>query len=1534
MPASHRNGSAHTMEDSDLSGSGTRHCKMPRNVRGVAQALDQGNLKLALKRSEAVLERHGSHVYCKALRALALELSGSRQEALLCCREVQLARSSDPNILGYIRNVYQRAGMYERLTEVYEVALAEDPTCEELGVCLYLALASQLRLQRQQQVALQLFRRHGGTQYLLWAVGAILAQVPTFGPHRSLDLADMLLQRCPVDLVRAKREGAGSEKIRDSYLVLIAHLTTLRQQGKYSQALRLLEVHEEAISLPVDVARLRLQLFAESVQAHAAVEEARNKFLRAIDQWMVCRDYIALAFVAEGFLRVVEGQGAEVQDDSPHSSGLDEKSPRDSDPRAVEKVTAQQSSALAPISGVALSSAAKAVAGQQLDLLDFAGRTGGAATGLPRRGLGAGGVAAEGAAAGGGGAGDDMFAAVLATAPQARAELQRSGQEVRDAYSLLMHLQKTARDHGSRTPFLGELEMRALAFACSEAEYMTRASATGEPVDMKSWMGVVPKPDQDDYRDLIVGYFTRYSHRGVACCTDLKPYLCIMDDGRVKELLRKIRIPLGEEIGAEALSGRSAGAGYAPTVASPIESGQVVGTASGAPGAASRQMTKVFDPSDWAANCSYGNQLLAIYRLERSLRALDALPLEQAASELSVMLQRWARLHALVAEDSASTPADAAGKGDVGKRQSLRSGGPIAYSAQGVGEEMRPSVEVDDILVLVAAHLLDLDRRHCAQRSLMTSGGGRAKLPALRDRGYLLDLLTLLELGAQQAPRCTRIRLLLAVVYGAVGAAAPLKKWLDSIGLVRAQWEGLGHLALNAYFSLGWWEELPDVCNRFKQLHEEFDRTAQEELARVYEDGGPQGSLHRSREYASMYESMRTSVMRGRSIVEHAITDIAKLSDCGDKLHDYLHQHVKKFQEVASRSCDAWTAETQAHGIFQGLHYLPRCSPLQALRLGLIGAPLVAPPSQGALEAPLHWMAVFRRKPAAAIVSSAACTWPSVSSGDSSTGKPGTAASTYGSPVSSGLPLPPPEPSGLEELLLPRRDGRPGVLKLRAVMLLLMHCLLRPQPSEQTLAELLHELQVSLAAEGIVAHCDPGALFRTGAAATFVSTGAGSVPQTPRHVGEEAGSSGASALGKSRKNLRMRSSNAAGGSNSDSSRLQARKETGGGGTPSPARGQTPGASTVARDQEDTLSGAQDTAPVGIEDPKAGLPPPWRPALVTADDLFWRCILLTGDVAHRTLQAALLLDPTDPSVEKKTDEHKRLPSIVKTTRISVPADASSFQQSQGVDEENGSQLLSELFAPTWNVAWESLKRGLVVLRLHVRECARVVLEDCPHAARDTVSLGVGVGAGASALVAAGGTATLTTARRDVPEEHPLDRAEPFRMGGHGIQTLSAFISGPLIFMLPVLNFISSKLMRPVEIPKKAGPIMAADLERRMNLPPPGGAAAEECRSALGKLVKELLAVLKDVYAGLIQAQAEEFDHLGGGCSLPPATPIKFPDCPGFSKEEVQKTRRMVGNSLVAAHQRQLASLDSIISDYIGQLKQLNTFARERRQPTFK
>lgn len=292
----------------------TKQQRLPRILQGVLEALEQGNLKAVLKRSEALLEKHPSHVFGKVLRANALDLSDRRSEALDLIHEAKSSRIADPLVLGHIRDLFQRGGMYAEIIDFYTTAWEEDSSCEEVGVQLCLALASEMRFQRQQGVALQLLRKFARPQYLHWAVAAILLQAPPPGPHRSLDLAEALFQRTLAESMGQKPESTEVSAIRDRYYTFLLHLCTLRQQGKYSQAVSFLDASSNIIPLPTDALRLKALLLAEAREP-AAVDAAKARFILDVRQWSAAREYVAAAYHAESFLLLEEEDGFSVNSD-------------------------------------------------------------------------------------------------------------------------------------------------------------------------------------------------------------------------------------------------------------------------------------------------------------------------------------------------------------------------------------------------------------------------------------------------------------------------------------------------------------------------------------------------------------------------------------------------------------------------------------------------------------------------------------------------------------------------------------------------------------------------------------------------------------------------------------------------------------------------------------------------------------------------------------------------------------------------------------------------------------------------------------------------------------------------------------------------------------------------------------------------------------------------------------------------------------------------------------------------------------------
>merc|ERR1719160_1501479 len=103
-------------------------------------------------------------------------------------------------------------------------------------------------------------------------------------------------------------------------------------------------------------------------------------------------------------------------------------------------------------------------------------------------------------------------------------------------------------------------------------------------------------------------------------------------------------------------------------------------------------------------------------------------------------------------------------------------------------------------------------------------------------------------------------------------------------------------------------------------------------------------------------------------------------------------------------------------------------------------------------------------------VNCVAAHWPLEDDGTQATGsggaRKGDAARAYS------------ELSALELLLVPRLEASPGFLKLRALMLLMAHAMLKSPPDEDELSRLLDSLQRTLVAQGLVVHCDHTLIFR------------------------------------------------------------------------------------------------------------------------------------------------------------------------------------------------------------------------------------------------------------------------------------------------------------------------------------------------------------------------------------------------------------------------------------------------------------------------
>lgn len=800
---------------------------------------------------------------------------------------------------------------------------------------------------------------------------------------------------------------------------------------------------------------------------------------------------------------------------------------------------------------------------------------------------------------------------------------------------------------------------------------------------------------------------------------------------------------------------------------------------------------------DWEACCEGAQRSLAFARLQWSLRGLEGMPLERCVREVDALLQCWSQLQLLAAE-SASV------------HGSIRS----QRREHALPNELRGTLETADLLCIAVAHLLDMDRSFCTQVVCEMP-----TIPSMSDRTYLFDALVLLELSAKVGPLCPRTRLLCAVLYGSIGAALPLKRWYELSGLSRQQQGALAHIVLDPLLTFGWWEDLPEYCKRIRQYHGDLVQDTRMALAHAcaHNDGL---SMDRSRELMRTLESVERSVVRGRVCVEEALVSVMQLPVC-DGL-DFLAEQVEGLREIASRPGNFWEiTDVQDRWVFKSLYTVPRCTPLQALRAGTIGAPLLSWRRLGAASMPPEWTASLRPHPCEIVRSVLGTSWP---------------LNLEASDAPLGLPEVTRPPSGLEELLSSRREGS-VLLKLRAQSLLLVHAMLRSSPSKEELSELLADVQKTLASERLVDHCDA------------------QQPFTMELLAVDA----------------------------------------------PVR--TERASMFANSGKLPLSRKRE----GIE---ATWIPPWRPAVTEADDLFWRCAFLACDCAHLCLQAEHVasVSAEEPGLPEVTPLQQQ-PQQQQQQHVPVSPQVAPWRMLHPTLPAHANEdIVGALVSPiACGPARDAVQRSLCVLRILVKECGKVVLgqptpsKRMPAAATD----------GASHVTAFHGAA--------------------FCLGGGGLPVLSAFVTGPLLTLVPAL-FLMSTILRPLAGlrvgPRKSTkrwPFCATDASTLD--------AARRPLYALDDLAETLMGVLKEILKELQSARQETFDHFGEEHDLPWVPPLSFlrnTSSVGLcSAADLLEVRRTVSRTIVVSHRRQLGVLEECLMERLKLLKNLTEKLKPRQ-----
>jgi tetratricopeptide (TPR) repeat protein len=265
---------------------------MSQKLRGIYDALDHSNYKNALKLCATLLKKEPTHALCKALNAVALERCGRREEALQSCDEALVGTGVDDTVLSTVQVVFKRCRQYSKITQMYEAAWTKDPDNKDYAIALFSASIRECDFAKSQQVATKLYRKFNLQKFLHWVVVSILLQARGKKDAKVLDLAEMMLQKAPVEPLKAPLESLN----RSQQYLLLLHLTTLRSKAKFTEALDMMEANKGYFPFEADVLRMRVQLLEESGRLPEAAKEARKLVLLELSNWSASQDYARISF--------------------------------------------------------------------------------------------------------------------------------------------------------------------------------------------------------------------------------------------------------------------------------------------------------------------------------------------------------------------------------------------------------------------------------------------------------------------------------------------------------------------------------------------------------------------------------------------------------------------------------------------------------------------------------------------------------------------------------------------------------------------------------------------------------------------------------------------------------------------------------------------------------------------------------------------------------------------------------------------------------------------------------------------------------------------------------------------------------------------------------------------------------------------------------------------------------------------------------------------------------------------------------------
>eukprot|EP01134_Creolimax_fragrantissima_P000686 CFRG0686T1 len=268
-----------------------------RRLNPIYDACDQGNYRLAVQLTDKVLKKDPSLDTAVALRALAQNRMGNREEALAGVKSLSIKDTFDESCLQVVSIAAKEAGKPELIVPMYEQVVKKHPHNEDLSNTLFMWFVRMKRFKDMQTLSMNCYKNFKHDKYYFWGVMCNLLQAKeqirqgnsTMAKKVYLPLAERMMSKALED----------NRIVNEEQLSL--YFQILQAQEKYSQAASIAESPVGVNCLKDQVERVQVTSDLHEQARHTArVVELRRSLLDLnVDEWGSWRRYIAAVVALE-----------------------------------------------------------------------------------------------------------------------------------------------------------------------------------------------------------------------------------------------------------------------------------------------------------------------------------------------------------------------------------------------------------------------------------------------------------------------------------------------------------------------------------------------------------------------------------------------------------------------------------------------------------------------------------------------------------------------------------------------------------------------------------------------------------------------------------------------------------------------------------------------------------------------------------------------------------------------------------------------------------------------------------------------------------------------------------------------------------------------------------------------------------------------------------------------------------------------------------------------------------------------------------